>query len=200
MKVTILGSTGNLGQQCLRQCLDAGHEVTVLVRHPNKVPQNLRDQITVVEGDALNLDDVGRAMSHSTDAILFAIGIDERSSPEDLCTDVTRHILETMRNSSISRLVWCGGGSNLVKEDVVTFGARFVRWYAERFLNTPTYRQRASARAVGEKQGPELDRHSPSPDEAWKQGGKLPPGVQRFRAHVENQLCRLRPCHGEHAQ
>ena len=134
MKVTILGATGNLGSECLRQCLDAGHDITVLVRSPNKLPDAVKDKITLVKGDALLLDDVIRAMPPGTDAVLFAIGVDEKTSPRDLCTDVTRHVLATMRSNNIPKLVWCGGGSNIVEDDVVTFGAKFVRWYSEVFL------------------------------------------------------------------
>jgi len=134
MKITLLGSTGSLGQECLQQCLNAGHDVTVLVRSPNKLPDNAKDLITIIEGDALSFDDVITAMPQGTDAILFAIGVDEKTSPQDLCTDVTRHILRAMRKNNIPRLVWCGGGSNLLEDDVITFGARFVRWYSETFL------------------------------------------------------------------
>ncbi len=134
MKITLLGSTGSLGQECLQQSLDAGHDVTVLVRSPNKLPDYVKDLITIIEGDALSFDDVLTAMPQGTEAILFAIGIDEKTSPQDLCTDVTRHILEAMRKNNIPRLVWCGGGSNLLEDDVITFGARFVRWYSETFL------------------------------------------------------------------
>jgi len=59
--------------------------------------------------------------------------VDEKTSPADLCTDVTRHILQVMRENPIPRLVWCGGGSNLLPEDHITFGARFVRWWSKRF-------------------------------------------------------------------
>jgi putative NADH-flavin reductase len=134
MKISLLGSTGNLGQECLQQCLDAGHDVTVLVRSPNKLPDNAKNLITIIEGDALSFDDVITAMPQGTDAILFAIGVDEKTSPQDLCTDVTRHTLEAMRKNNIPRLVWCGGGSNLLEDDVITFGAKFVRWYSETFL------------------------------------------------------------------
>ncbi len=134
MKVTLFGATGSLGQECLQQCLDAGHVMTVLVRSPSKLPTALRDRVTVVEGDGLIAGDVARALPPGTDAILFAIGVDEKTSPPDLCTDVTRHILAVMRSEQIPRLVWCGGGSNIRPEDVVTFGARFVRWYSETFL------------------------------------------------------------------
>ncbi len=134
MNVTLFGATGNLGRECLEQCLQAGHAVTVLVRSPDKLPATLRQQITVIQGDGLVLDDVARALPRGTDAVLFAVGVDEKTSPQDLCTDVTRHILVAMRRQQIPRLVWCGGGSNFRPEDVITFGARFVRWFSETFL------------------------------------------------------------------
>lgn len=134
MKVTLFGSTGNLGRECLQQCLDAGHDVTVLVRNAHKLPASIKSRITVIQGDALSADAVARAIPPGTEAILFAIGVDEKTSPPDLCTDATRNILQCMREQQIPRLVWCGGGSNLLPEDPIGFGAKFVRWYSETFL------------------------------------------------------------------
>lgn len=134
MNVTLFGATGKLGRECLKECLAAGHTVTVLVRSPDKLPPELREQVAVIEGDGLVSGDVARALQPGTDAVLFAVGVDEKTSPPDLCTDVTRHILATMRREHIPRLVWCGGGSNFRPEDKITFGARFVRWFSEIFL------------------------------------------------------------------
>ena len=134
MKVTILGATGDLGRECLQQCVEAGHEVTVLVRSPEKLADTIKNKITVIQGDGLSAEDVQSALPEGTDAILFAVGVDEKTSPPDLCTDVTRNVLDAMRQKGIEKLVWCGGGSNLREEDVVTFGAKFVRWFSEVFL------------------------------------------------------------------
>ena len=109
MRVAIFGSTGLLGRECLSQCLEAGYDVTVLVRTPTKLPSEIRDRITVAEGDGLDPPAVENALGAGSDGILFAVGID-RNSPEDLCTDVTRHILASMRKHVIRRRVWCGGG------------------------------------------------------------------------------------------
>ncbi len=133
MKVTIFGATGLLGRECLSQCLEAGHEVTVLVRTPDKLPAELRGQITVVEGDGLDEEAVEHALSAGTEGILFAVGIDARS-PEDLCTDITRHILAAMRKLGIRRLVWCGGGNTVGDEDVVSLGSRFVLLFSRCFM------------------------------------------------------------------
>jgi putative NADH-flavin reductase len=140
MNITIFGSTGGLGSECLQQALEQGHRVTVMVRNPQKLSEMLRNKISVVQGDALKLDDVRRAIPHGTEAILFAIGVDEKSSPRNLCTDVTRHILQVMRELQAGgehnalRLVWCGGGSNFLPGDQITFSAKFVRWWSETFL------------------------------------------------------------------
>lgn len=133
MKITIFGATGLLGRECLSQCVEAGHDVTVLARTSSKLPAELRDRIHVVEGDGLNPESVARALDADTDGILFAIGIDNHSA-EDLCTDVTRHILSSMRKLGIKRFVWCGGGNTVGDEDVTSFGSKFVGWFSRTFM------------------------------------------------------------------
>lgn len=132
MKLAIFGATGALGHECLTQALEAGHEVSVLARTPGKLPAELRERVRLVEGDALEARPVEETLT-GCDAVLFAIGID-RHSPEDLCTTATRHIFDAMPRLGVKRFVWCGGGSTLVDDDVVTFGARFVAWFTPRFM------------------------------------------------------------------
>ncbi|TFG96982.1 MAG: NAD-dependent epimerase/dehydratase family protein [Myxococcales bacterium] len=133
MKITIFGATGALGRECLDQCLEARHEVTVLARTPSKLAPELRDRIRLVHGDALDPKHVASALAGGTEGILFAIGVD-KSSPENLCTDVTRHILAAMPRLGVRRLVWCGGGSTIVEDDAVSMGARFVEIFARTFM------------------------------------------------------------------
>ncbi len=133
MKLAILGATGAVGSECVRLSLIAGHELSVLVRNPKKLRLEFEGKIRVVTGNALEYVDVDKAIPQGTDAVLSAIGVD-KSSPKNLCTDVTRHVLEIMRKKNVERLVWCGGGSTLVPEDNIGFGAGFVKMYAEIFL------------------------------------------------------------------
>lgn len=132
MKIALFGATGAVGSECLAQAIDAGHDVRVLVRDANKLPAEYRDKIEIVEGNALVKDDVLTTID-SVDAVLFAIGVD-KYSPENLCTDVTQHIVDGLRAAGGGRFVWCGGGSTLVAEDQLSFGARFVNLYARLFL------------------------------------------------------------------
>jgi putative NADH-flavin reductase len=50
-RVLILGATGSLGRHVLRQALAAGHEVSVLVRDPSKLPGEVRDRVAIHTGD-----------------------------------------------------------------------------------------------------------------------------------------------------
>jgi putative NADH-flavin reductase len=134
MKISVFGATGALGRECAEQCLAAGHEVVALARSPEKLSEELRGRVTVVQGDGLVAKDVARALEGGVEAVLFAIGIDKQS-PEDLCTDITRHILAAMPGAGVQRFVWCGGGSTLLEQDQIGFGAKFVEWFAATFMS-----------------------------------------------------------------
>lgn len=105
MNVTIFGATGSVGSECLRQCIDRGFTVTVLARTPDKLPQGMHNKATIIKGDGLAYEDVASALNENTDAVLFAVGVDEKTSPENLCTNVTRNILAAMREKGVKRLV-----------------------------------------------------------------------------------------------
>ena len=50
-RLIILGATGSLGSHVLRQALAVGHEVTVFVRTPSKLPPEDRGRVSVHTGD-----------------------------------------------------------------------------------------------------------------------------------------------------
>jgi putative NADH-flavin reductase len=133
MNIVIFGATGSLGRECLKQSLEQGHQVTALLRNPTRLPAEDAQKIKVIKGDALDGAAVASALTPRPDAVLFAIGVD-RQSPENLCADVTHHILEALKDSPASRFIWCGGGSNLVADDQITPGARFVKLFASLFM------------------------------------------------------------------
>ena len=50
-RLLILGATGSLGRHVLRQALAAGHDVTVFVRTPSKLPPETSGAVSVHTGD-----------------------------------------------------------------------------------------------------------------------------------------------------
>lgn len=50
-RLLILGATGSLGRHVLRQAVAAGHDVTVFVRTPSKLPAAMRTRVATRTGD-----------------------------------------------------------------------------------------------------------------------------------------------------
>jgi nucleoside-diphosphate-sugar epimerase len=46
-KIIVLGASGAMGKHVAQQAVDAGHEVSVVVRTPSKLPASWRDKVKV---------------------------------------------------------------------------------------------------------------------------------------------------------
>jgi uncharacterized protein YbjT (DUF2867 family) len=53
-RLIVAGATGSLGRHVMRQALAAGHEVTVFVRTPSKLPPEVLQRVSVHTGDLLS--------------------------------------------------------------------------------------------------------------------------------------------------
>ncbi len=72
MKILLLGATGRVGSRIGAQALGDGHRVIALVRKPDKL-ELAGENLTVVQGDALNAEDIGKAMQ-GVEAVVSALG------------------------------------------------------------------------------------------------------------------------------
>jgi NAD(P)H-binding len=64
VKLAVLGATGSVGRELVTQALEAGHEVSALVRRQPK-PGELDDRVALVLGDAKSAEAVERAVAGS---------------------------------------------------------------------------------------------------------------------------------------
>lgn len=72
----IFGATGSLGSHVLRLALAAGHQVTVFVRTPSKLPLEAQDQVTVHQGDLSTIASVDIAqLINGNDALVNCAGL-----------------------------------------------------------------------------------------------------------------------------
>jgi putative NADH-flavin reductase len=111
MKLVLFGATGHTGAYILEEALKAGHEVTVLVRHPEKLRQQ-SDRLKVVTGDAMNEEDVLKAVK-GQDAVLSAIS----EGPEiqhKTQTVATGNMISAMQQNGVERII-CLGSSGILQ-------------------------------------------------------------------------------------
>lgn len=102
VKIALFGATGHLGSQVLRQALEQDHEVSALVRHPEKLTLS-HPHLTVHLGDALSPEDV-RGLVQGHEAVVSALG-GSLQGPFEVLTQGLSNILSAMKSSSVERIV-----------------------------------------------------------------------------------------------
>src|SRR5437868_8663758 len=81
MKLVVLGATGGIGLEVVKQAVERGHSVTALVRSPEPL-KSVADKVTVVQGDLLSSGELARVIE-GQDAVLSSFGAREPVSKSD---------------------------------------------------------------------------------------------------------------------
>jgi putative NADH-flavin reductase len=107
MKLIVFGATGGTGRQVVILALEAGHEVTVVVRQPEAFDIH-HERMEVVQGDVLNFSSIEKPMS-GKDAVVSALGVSHRN-PTTVYSEGTNNIMKAMRSVGIRRLICLSSG------------------------------------------------------------------------------------------
>ncbi|WP_307311390.1 NAD(P)-dependent oxidoreductase [Neobacillus driksii] len=102
MNILILGATGRVGYQLVTFALRDRHHVTALVRSPEKIQINSVN-LTILQGNVLNKDDIVRAM-REVDVVISALNTDGTTT----LSDSMPLIIDAMENASIKRIITIG--------------------------------------------------------------------------------------------
>lgn len=103
MKILIIGATGLTGRQLLTQSLQAGHEVTVLVRSVDKI--KITDaKLRIVKGDVLAPATVQAAVA-GQDAVLSALGHKRFFIPTSIISKGTTNLINAMNLHGVKRFI-----------------------------------------------------------------------------------------------
>lgn len=101
MKVALIGATGRTGSSILRELSARDHDVTAIVRHPEKVPA--LDKITAKQGDVFDKAGlVGLLRGH--DVVISAVHF-TASDPQLL--------IDAVREAGVRRYLVVGGAGSL---------------------------------------------------------------------------------------
>ena len=105
MRLLILGATGGIGLETVRQAIDQGHSVTVLVRSPERL-KLFADRIAMRQGDLLNSAQLEAAMA-GHDAVLSGFGprLPLATSDANLLRDFAAALMPAMQHTGVRRLV-----------------------------------------------------------------------------------------------
>lgn len=105
MKLTIFAATGGVGRELLTQALDAGHDVTVVVRNPAKLPAAVGGRVRVVSADMAAPDPGAlEAAVAGADAVLSGLG-PHSNADAGIAAPGTRAIVTAMQAAGVRRIV-----------------------------------------------------------------------------------------------
>jgi uncharacterized protein len=111
MKIALIGGTGFVGSAILQEALNRGHEVTAIVRNPEKLPA--RPKLHPQKGDVYDEEEVAR-LAAGHDAVISAFN-PGWSNPDIYNQQVkgTRAIISGVKKAGIKRLLFVGGAGSL---------------------------------------------------------------------------------------
>ncbi|MDR5701349.1 SDR family oxidoreductase [Agromyces aerolatus] len=110
MRVLVTGATGYIGGRLVPRLVEAGHDVRVLVRRPERVREvPWAGQVEVVEGDLLDGPAVERAVE-GVDAVYYLVhGMAAGGDFEEVERTAARHVADASAAAGVRRIVYLGG-------------------------------------------------------------------------------------------
>ena len=114
MKIALIGATGFIGSAILQEALNRGHQVTAIVRHPEKLPQH--SNLAAQKGDVTD-ETQATALVAGHEAVISAY------SPGRNVSDIYqqhisgyRAIINGVKKAGVKRLLVVGGAGSLEVE------------------------------------------------------------------------------------
>lgn len=102
LRLVIFGATGGTGRHLVSLALEAGHDVTVFVRSPDKLGE-LAARVRVLTGDVTDLERVTQAV-RDQDVVISAIG-SPPGRKDRIRERGTRTLVQAMEATGVRRLV-----------------------------------------------------------------------------------------------
>ena len=114
MKIALIGASGFVGSKILAEALQRGHQVTAIVRHPDKLDASQKS-LTIRQADVLQVDELAKILA-GHDVVISAFnparGV---AGPHvyDLHVNGHKAILAAVKKSGVKRFLGVGGAASL---------------------------------------------------------------------------------------
>ncbi|MBX8824874.1 NAD(P)-dependent oxidoreductase [Ochrobactrum sp. SFR4] len=110
-KIAIIGASGYVGTALLNEAVKRGHQVSALVRHPEKIAANAN--VTAVKADVLDTDGLA-ALLKGHDLVISAYNPGwQEADIRNIHIKGSKSISEAVKKAGIKRLIAVGGAGSL---------------------------------------------------------------------------------------
>lgn len=114
LKIAVVGGNGMIGQRIVREALDRGHHVTVIVRDPSRVDAR-HQRLQLRQGDVLDKAQISRLIA-GQDVVVNAVGSARAKTPDrSLYRKAAESLVNVLRGlgENAPRLIVVGGVGSL---------------------------------------------------------------------------------------
>jgi putative NADH-flavin reductase len=108
MKLLIIGATGGTGRHLLANALQQGHDVTVFVRHPDRITEK-SDRLRVVTGSLPDDHAALRTAMVGQEAVISALGVGGSLKSGHLIARSMPVLVSAMESQGVRRLIVMSG-------------------------------------------------------------------------------------------
>jgi putative NADH-flavin reductase len=112
MKIALIGATGFVGSAILNEALNRGHQVTAILRHPEKLTVK-NNHLSVVQGDVMDTNSLAEIVKGS-DVVISAYNAGWNNP--DIYNEFlkgSQSIQQGVKKSGVKRLIVMGGAGSL---------------------------------------------------------------------------------------
>ena len=107
-KITVFGATGMLGQPVVKELVNAGFEITAMVRSPEKARKVLPESINFISGDLKNPADIEKALQGAEGIYLnLAVAPESKESDFQPERDGLENIIAAAKKADVKRIALC---------------------------------------------------------------------------------------------
>ncbi|MCV4234114.1 NAD(P)-dependent oxidoreductase [Virgibacillus sp. LDC1] len=115
MKVALIGASGTIGRRMTEEALRRGHEVTAVLRNPDRLDSE-HERLNKVKADVMDPSSLEEAIQ-GHDAVISAFG--PKFGREEELVAAARTIVEGTRRGGVTRLLIVGGAGSLIADSGV---------------------------------------------------------------------------------
>jgi len=106
MKIVVFGAAGRTGRLLVEGALERGHDVTALVRAPDKLGAlRERERMRIVQGDVLDGGVVSDAVDGAEASVVALADAPDSRGPAEVAARGTLNVVRSMQRYSVWRLV-----------------------------------------------------------------------------------------------
>jgi putative NADH-flavin reductase len=106
--IIVFGASGGTGLEVVEQALEAGHQVTAVLRHPEQFPIR-HEQLKIITGDVLKPHTYEHTF-YGKDIVISCLGTRDRK-PTTVYSQGVSNIMDAMKKVDLNRIICLSAGA-----------------------------------------------------------------------------------------